>query len=334
MVIQMNGQPLVVVEGLKGHYVGMFGVVHGVDGVSLTIEEGEGVGLVGESGCGKSTLAQLVTGVTGPMLHYQEGTVQVDGYNVYDIPEETLRTEVLCKRLSYIPQAAMDSLNPVKRITGLLQDVVKERTGRRPTSDEIRRTAGDHFESLGLSRGVLDLYPHELSGGMKQRVVVAISTLWNPKILVVDEPTSALDVSSQKMLIKTLAMLRDRAMVKSMLFITHDIPVARQICETLAVMYCGQLVEVGPVEGVLDAPQHPYTQGLLASIASYEPQQGGQQWLESIPGRPPDMREPPPGCRFHPRCASAEARCAVEEPTEARLADGRSLRCWRYMGGL
>lgn len=329
----MFGEPLVLVERLKGYYVGGFGVVHGVDDASLTLHEGEGVGLVGESGCGKSTLAQLITGVTGPVLHYQAGTVIVDGYNVYAIPEETLRTEVLCKRLAYIPQAAMDSLNPVKRIRDLLRDVVKERTGRRPSTQEILRTAGEHFESLGLQRSVLHLYPHELSGGMKQRVVVAISTLWNPKILVVDEPTSALDVSSQKLLVRTLLLLRQRGTVKSMLFITHDIPVARQICETLAVMYCGQLVEVGPVEEVLEAPRHPYTQGLLASIASYEPRERRRSRLESIPGRPPDMRNPPPGCRFHPRCSLAQPRCAQHEPPEFTLAGKRMVRCWRFGGG-
>ncbi len=324
---------LVTVEKLKGYYVGGFGVVHGVDDVSLTIREGEAVGLVGESGCGKSTLAQLITGVTGPVLHYQAGTVIVDGYNVYAISEETLRTEVLCKRLAYIPQAAMDSLNPVKRIRDLLRDVVKERTGHRPSMEEILRMAGEHFESLGLQRSVLHLYPHELSGGMKQRVVVAISTLWNPKILVVDEPTSALDVSSQKLLVRTLSLLRHRGMVKSMLFITHDIPVARQICQTLAVMYCGQLVEVGPVEEVLESPRHPYTQGLLASIASYEPQLGRRPRLESIPGRPPDMRNPPPGCRFHPRCSLAQPRCTQNEPPEVVLAGKRMVRCWRFGGG-
>ncbi|MEN3010669.1 MAG: ABC transporter ATP-binding protein [Candidatus Bipolaricaulaceae bacterium] len=327
------GDPLVLVERLRGYYVGGFGVVHGVDDVSLTLHEGEAVGLVGESGCGKSTLAQLITGVTGPVLHYQGGTVLVDGYNVYAIPEETLRTEVLCKRLAYIPQAAMDSLNPVKRIRDLLRDVVRERTGRMPSKEEILSTAGEHFESLGLSRSVLNFYPHEMSGGMKQRVVVAISTLWNPKILVVDEPTSALDVSSQKLLVRTLMLLRQRGTVRSMLFITHDIPVARQICETMAVMYCGQLVEVGSVEEVLEAPRHPYTRGLLASIASYEPHQGRRTRLESIPGRPPDMRNPPPGCRFHPRCSLAQPRCAQQEPPEVTLAGKRMVRCWRFAGG-
>jgi len=322
-----------VVENLKGYYVGKFGIVQGVDGVSLTIAEGEAVGLVGESGCGKSTLAQLVTGVTGPVLRYEGGKVLVDGYDVYHIPPEVLRKEVLCKRLSYIPQAAMDSLNPVKRVLDFLRDVVTERTGKKPSKREIWNTAGPHFESLGLSRDVLKHYPHELSGGMKQRVVVAISTLWNPKILVVDEPTSALDVTSQKLLIKTLTLLRQRGMVKSMLFITHDIPVARQICETLAVMYCGQLVEVGPVEEVLDAPRHPYTQGLLAAIASYEPSQKGRARLESIPGRPPDMRNPPPGCRFHPRCGLAREKCVQEEPEQVILEGCRMVRCHRYKGG-
>jgi peptide/nickel transport system ATP-binding protein len=330
----MAKEPLVIVENLRGYYVGQFGIVQGVDGVSLTLSEGEAVGLVGESGCGKSTLAQLVTGVTGPLLHYQGGRVLVDGYEVYKIPQEVLRKEVLCKRLSYIPQAAMNSLNPVKRILDFLQDVVQERTAKKPSKSEIWSTAGEHFESLGLSREVLKLYPHELSGGMKQRVVVAISTLWNPKILVVDEPTSALDVSSQKLLIKTLALLRERGMVKSMLFITHDIPVARQICETLAVMYCGQLVEVGPVEDVLDTPCHPYTRGLLAAIASYEPSEKGRARLESIPGRPPDMRNPPPGCRFHPRCSLARESCARNEPPEVILDGHRMVRCWRAKGGL
>jgi len=329
----MTEEVLVRVEELRGHYIGMFGVVHGVDGVTLSIRAGEAVGLVGESGCGKSTLAQLITGVTGPLLHYKGGRVVVDGYDVYAIPPETLRTEVLCRRLAYTPQAALNSLNPVKRVVHLLQDVVTERTGKRPPLPEVATAAGRHFEKLGLDREALNRYPHELSGGMRQRVVIAISTLWNPKILIVDEPTSALDVGSQKLMVEMLVGLRHLRVIESMLFITHDIPVARQACDTLAVMYCGQLVEVGPVDEVVASPKHCYTERLLAAIVSYDPLPGGRRRLESIPGRPPDLRKPPTGCRFHPRCHRQGKTCATLPPPETGDVTQRMVRCWRYGQG-
>jgi peptide/nickel transport system ATP-binding protein len=329
----MTEEVLVRVEDLRGHYIGMFGVVHGVDGVTLSIRAGEAVGLVGESGCGKSTLAQLITGVTGPLLYHTGGRVTVDGYDVYAIPRETLRTEVLCRRLAYTPQAALNSLNPVKRVVQFLQDVVAERTGKRPPLPEIAAAAGAHFEKLGLDRSALHRYPHELSGGMRQRVVIAISTLWNPRILIVDEPASALDVGSQKLMIQMLVGLRNMHVIESMLFITHDIPVARQACDTLAVMYCGQLMEVGPVDEVLASPKHCYTERLLAAIVSYDPRPGVKRRLESIPGRPPDLRSPPPGCRFHPRCQRRGERCATDSPPETGDVTQRMVRCWKWGQG-
>ena len=195
---------LLEIKNLRGAYIGTFGVVRGVDDVSLTLDSGEILGLAGESGCGKSTLAELVSGSPPPLLHYESGIILVDGYSIYDIDYEILRTEVKCKRMSYVPQASMESLNPVKRISDFIMDVVQERTGEQPDRDETLKMAGDHFETLGLERWVLDRYPHELSGGMKQRIVIGISTLWNPKLLIIDEPTSALDVTSQKRMTKSL----------------------------------------------------------------------------------------------------------------------------------
>lgn len=329
--MEIKENPLLLVERLKGYYRGMFGTVHGVDGVNLAVKEGEALGLAGESGCGKSTLAQLIVGITGPLLHYEGGKVIIDGFSVYDISREKLRTEVLCKRLAYIPQSALNSLNPTKRIRDVARDVVKERTGKSLTKDEIFEKVGGHIEKMGLKKEVLNLYSHELSGGMKQRVIIGISTLWNPKMLVLDEPTSALDVSTQKLMIKTLGGMKKRGMVKSMLYITHDVPTIRQICDRCAIMYCGKLAEIGAIDEILNDPLHPYVKGLISCIAAYEPKRGKGK-LESLPGRPPDLRNPPPGCRFHPRCSHCMDKCKTEEPPEIEISDGRKVSCWLYAG--
>jgi peptide/nickel transport system ATP-binding protein len=296
---------LLDIEDLKGYYRGTFGVVFGVDGVTLTLDSGEILGLAGESGCGKSTLAELVSGSPPPLLHYEGGKILVDGFDIYHIDPKLLRTEVKCKRMSYVPQASMESLNPVKRIRDFIMDVVKERTGKKPSKEEVLKMAGDHFKTLGLESWVLDRYPLELSGGMKQRVVIGISTLWNPKLLVIDEPTSALDVTSQKRMIRSLLNLKEEKIIESMLYISHDMTSLRQICDRCAVMYCGKIVETGPMDDIINDPHHPYTQGLISSVVSYDPEGREKGELSSIPGEHPDLRNPPSGCRFHPRCANA-----------------------------
>jgi peptide/nickel transport system ATP-binding protein len=322
---------LLEIEELKGYYRGTFGVVFGVDGVTLTLDSGEILGLAGESGCGKSTLAELVSGSPPPLLHYEGGKILVDGFDIYHMDPEVLRTEVKCKRMSYVPQASMESLNPVKRIRDFVMDVVKERTGKKPSREEVLKMAGDHFKKLGLETEVLSRYPHELSGGMKQRVVIGISTLWNPKLLIIDEPTSALDVTSQKRMIKSLLDLKQAEIIQSMLYISHDISSLRQLCDRCAIMYCGKIVETGDIDDIINNPLHPYTQGLISSVVSYDPKGRKKGELESIPGEHPDLRNPPPGCRFHPRCPHATDICKTREPVVIKATRGkREVSCWLH----
>jgi len=322
---------LLEIEELKGYYRGTFGIVFGVDGVSLTLDSGEIMGLAGESGCGKSTLAELVSGSPPPLLHYEGGKILVDGFDIYHMDPEVLRTEVKCKRMSYVPQASMESLNPVKRIRGFIMDVVKERTGEKPRREEVLKIAGEHFKKLGLESWVLDRYSFELSGGMKQRVVIGISTLWNPKLLIIDEPTSALDVTSQKRMIKALLDLKQAGITESMLYISHDITSLRQLCDRCAIMYCGKIVETGDMDDIINNPRHPYTQGLISSVVSYDPKGRVKGGLKSIPGEHPDLRNPPPGCKFHPRCPYATDICKTTEAAIIEAEKGkREVSCWLH----
>jgi len=321
------------VEDLRGYYRGVFGVVHAVDGVSFSLDRGVIMGIAGESGGGKSTLAQLVSGSPPPLLHHEGGRILVDGIDIYDIDPEELRTEVKCKRMSYVPQASMESLNPVKRIRDFIFDVVGQRTGRRVSSrerkEEVLEMAANHIKTLGLNRSVLDRYPHELSGGMKQRVVIAISTLWNPKLLIIDEPTSALDVTSQKRMIKALLNLKQVGIIESMLYISHDLTSLRQLCEECMVMYAGKIVEIGEMEGTIDDPLHPYSRLLTAAIASYDSKGKKTNELKCIPGSPPDLRSPPAGCRFHPRCPYVMDVCRTREPQMVMVGgEKRGASCW------
>jgi peptide/nickel transport system ATP-binding protein len=321
------------VEDLKGYYKGVFGVVRAVDGVSFSLDRGVIMGIAGESGGGKSTLAQLVSGTPPPLLHHEGGRILVDGIDIYNIDPEKLRTEVKCQRMSYVPQASMESLNPVKRIRDFIFDVVGQRTGKKVSSKErkkeILEMAAKHIEPLGLDPQVLDRFPHELSGGMKQRVVIAISTLWNPKLLIIDEPTSALDVTSQKRMIKALLNLKHIGIIDSMLYISHDLTSLRQLCDECMVMYGGKIVEIGTMDEMIEDPLHPYSRLLTAAIASYDSKGKRADELKSIPGSPPDLRTPPPGCRFHPRCPYVMDICRTEEPPMFNTGNGkRGATCW------
>ncbi len=322
---------LLQVKDLKGYYRGTFGVVHAVDGVSLKISEGERIGIAGESGCGKSTFAQLVTGTTTPLLHYEGGEVKVDGFDVWKISPEKLRKDVKCKLISYVPQAMLNSLNPVKKVREFIADMLKERTGRKHSVNEAREMAADHFEKLGLDKNVLDVYPHELSGGMTQRAITAISTLANPKLLITDEPTSALDVTSQKRMIELMIEIQRKGIIKSLMCISHDLSALNQLCDRIIIMYGGKFVESGKMDEVINNPLHPYTRALMDSLLPLERQTKNKS-LTSIPGVVPDLRNPPPGCRFHNRCEKCTEICRSTEPPTIEKK-GRSVNCWLYSRG-
>lgn len=316
-----------VVNDLHTYYRTRLGEnVYAVSGVSLTLREGRVLGIAGESGCGKSTLALSLMGFYFPPLFYKSGSIVLDRTDIMKIDYETLRTQFLGKQIAYIPQAAMNALNPTRRIKRFIQDVVRVHMPQLSEAD-VTEMARRRFESVHLPPRVLDAYPSELSGGMKQRTVIAISSLLNPRVLIADEPSSALDVTSQKAVIKMLRELMDQGFVKSMIFITHELPLLYHVADDIAIMYAGQLVETGTSHDIVFDALHPYSHALMGSIIV--PEEGLKTHkLTAIPGAPPNLKQVLTGCRFAERCPLAESRCRGEE-IASQPAGERLYRCWK-----
>jgi peptide/nickel transport system ATP-binding protein len=314
------------VDGLRAHYRTRFGqAVHAVDGVSFSLREGEVFGIAGESGCGKSTLVNAAMGLFLPPLYHSSGTVRLEGRDLVGLDRETLRRDVMGKRIAMIPQGALNSLNPTRRVRDLAADaVIGHFPGmrRKEVEDRLR----ERFDRIGLGERALSAYPVQLSGGMKQRVVIAVSTLMDPKVVIADEPTSALDVSTQKSVIEMIFDLMDKGIIASMIFITHELPLLSHIADRIAVMYAGEFVEIGETRQVIHDPRHPYSRALMRSMLTAEPGARDEKPL-AIPGAPPDLQHPPKGCRFAERCPSARTgRCEIAAQTLAPVA-GRMVRC-------
>src|SRR5512136_2893099 len=235
--------------------------VYAVEHVSLKVEAGKSLGIAGESGCGKSTLALSLMGYYFPPLHYMSGEIIIDGKNISGMKPDDVRKSILGTEIAYIPQSAMNALNPTQRIIHLIEDVVQAH-GTNKTKKEIYEFARGAFENLGLPASVLQKYPVELSGGMKQRTVIAISVILLPKVLIADEPTSALDVTSQKMVIKLLKNLMEYEFIESLIFITHELPLLYNVVDDIMVMYAGQIVEQAHTKDAVFDPLHPYSRGL------------------------------------------------------------------------
>ncbi len=299
--------------------------VYAVDHVSLEVEETKSLGIAGESGCGKSTLALSLMGYYFPPLHYTNGQIIIDGRNISGMNPDEVRKTILGREIAYIPQAAMNALNPTRKIINFVEDVVQAHD-MHANKKEIYERARSLFETLGLPAEVLNKYPVELSGGMKQRTVIAISVILFPKVLIADEPSSALDVTSQKMVIKMLKQLLETGFISSLIFITHELPLLYNVTDDIMVMYAGQIVEKANAHDAVFDPLHPYSRGLMGSIIV--PEDGLRDVkLTAIPGVPPNLKDPPSGCRFAERCRFVRPECTASSVDLVKLSNGRTYRC-------
>ena len=322
----VSSATLLSARHLRAAYVGERGdVTCAVDDVDLTVAAGEVLGIAGESGCGKSTLAAVLSLTTRPPLYVQGGELSVAGRRVSLDPDHRPPRSWCGAAVSLLPQGALNSLSPTIRIGNVAVDVLRSHVHGIRRAEALDRAA-DRLEQLHLPRRVLRAYPHQLSGGMRQRVVTVLSTLLDPELLIADEPTSALDVSTQQVMLDMLREMLHRELVRGIIFVTHDLPVLRAIADRIAIMYAGQIVEVGRTEDIINRPRHPYTAALLASVLVPEPHVRSRRIL-GIPGAPPDLQKPPAGCRFHPRCALATEVCAIMHPPVVG-DERRYARCW------
>jgi peptide/nickel transport system ATP-binding protein len=316
----------VKVENLSVAYRMRAGDCCPVDGVSFTLADGEIMGLAGESGCGKSTLGNSLVYLEGRMRHLG-GRVEVDGMELPIADFRAMRPYRMTE-VSLVPQYAMNALNPTRRISKITADLLRSHGVR---EDGVLEEMKRRISLVGLDENVLSRYSFELSGGMRQRVTVILSTLLNPSLLIADEVTSALDVSSQRAVGEMLIEFRDRGFVKSLIAITHDLSVLAQIADSIMVMYAGRFAEKASTGTIIGAPLHPYTQMLLASL----PEVGvrhDETTLTGIPGRPPSLVNPPQGCRFRDRCPFARGKCA-ETPPFQEVEPGHHVACWKVTEG-
>jgi peptide/nickel transport system ATP-binding protein len=312
----------VEVDNLRVYYRTLRGDVQAVDGVTFAIGDGEIMGLAGESGCGKSTLGKSLIRMDSRMRHVG-GRVSLDDA-VLPIDDTRAMNKHRFKDVSIVPQYAMSALTPTRKVGKIVQELLESRGVRFAT---VRPELERRLSLVGLSHDVLGMYPIELSGGMKQRTVMVLSTLLDPALLIADEITSALDVSTQRAVAETLVEFRDRGYVKSMMVITHDLAILYQIADSILVMYAGKLAEKAPAEVIIESPLHPYTQLLISAL----PEVGvtyAEKKLTGIPGRPPPLLDPPTGCRFRDRCPFAFEKCA-EEPPFLEVEPGHSVACWK-----
>lgn len=311
--------PLLEAKELRLYYHSPGGPVRAVDGVSLSLEAGTALGLVGESGSGKSSVAMALMRLWPPNLAHFSGQVLLDGEDCTGLGEEDFRRRFRWEKVSMVFQGAMESFNPVLKVgEQIMEPLLQRRVGRK----EAKARAGALLEAAMLPVQAFDRYPHELSGGMKQRALIAMALVLRPRLLILDEPTSALDVIVQAEVMNLLKRLK-RELDLGILFISHDIALASDLCDRFAVIYAGEAVELGGAEEVLLQPSHPYTQKLLAAM----PRLREEKAPEFIPGSPPNLTSPPPGCRFHPRCPFVFQRCR-EEVVPPFSTNDRWARCW------
>jgi peptide/nickel transport system ATP-binding protein len=314
---------LLQVEDLALDYRSHRGTVHALDGVSLSLSAGRVLGLVGESGCGKTSLARALTGVPPGNASITRGRILWQGQDLLALSESEHKAR-RWRDFAFVPQSAMNALNPVQRVSAQLMEVLRERGGLAQAQALAR--VDELFDQVGIDRKRTGDYPHQFSGGMRQRISIAMALALKPQLLIADEPVTALDVIVQRQILDLIVALR-RQLQLSMIMVTHDVSVVAYVCDEVVVMYAGQVVEQGAVGQVLGSPLHPYTMGLTRAFPDLHQDVGT---LRHIEGSPPDLRAPPSGCRFAPRCPFATDTCRQSPPPMVECDQGlRRVACWR-----
>lgn len=311
------------VEDLQVYYHTLGDPIKAVDGVSFELWPGERFGLAGESGSGKSTTALALLGLIKPPGQIEGGHIFLDGLDLLSLADDEMRQARLAQ-ISMIPQGAMNSLNPVMRVKNQIIDGIRDHGDNRPRQ-ELEEWVKDLLDRVGLRQEVVDMYPHELSGGMKQRVCIAIAISLRPRVIIADEPTSALDVVVQRQIMETLRRLQDD-LGASVILIGHDMGLMAQFVDRLGVMYAGKLMEVTPVKQAFNDPLHPYTRLLIGSLPSLT--RKGE--FMGIPGLPPSLMDPPSGCPFHPRCPNVMDQCSQQIPQFKEVRSDHWVACHLY----
>jgi peptide/nickel transport system ATP-binding protein len=311
-------EKVLIVRDLKVRYYTRKGEVKAVDGISFTLEKGGYLGIVGESGSGKSTLGYALLNLVPPPGRVIEGEVIVNGVNILELEGEKLK-RARGELVSIIFQDPFTTLDPVRRVGDQIVEVLMEHG---VPKKEAEARIPELLESVGMPARLSRSYPHQLSGGQRQRIAIAMAVALKPAVLVADEPTTALDVVVQRQIMDLLDDVRKLG--TAVILITHDIALAAQRAELLSVMYAGKMVELGPKDAVISHPVHPYTKGLISSV----PGLTSRRWPQPIPGFPPNLTNPPPGCRFHPRCPYAKQVCREREPPRVEVGAGHFAECW------
>jgi peptide/nickel transport system ATP-binding protein len=319
-----NDARVLDVRNLRVSYITPGGPVRAVNGVSFFLRPGERLGLVGESGSGKTTTALSLMRLLQESAVIDGGEVLLSGVDLLQLSEEEMRLSRFAD-IALIPQGAMNSLNPMMKVGEQLRDTIRAHRKGENSNARIDVRIQEVLQSVELDAGVMNRYPHELSGGMKQRVCIAMAILLNPKVIIADEPTSALDVVVQRQVMETLRRVQE-ALGAAVILVGHDMGLMAQFVDRVGVMYGGKLAEVGPVRGIFKDPLHPYTQLLIKTLPNLETKED----FRGIPGLTPSLLTPPPGCMFHPRCPQAMQRCSVDVPVLAEIQTERWASCHLY----
>ena len=324
----MISLPLLEINSLTIDYRTRRGKIRAVNNLSFTLEKGETLGLVGESGSGKSTLGLSIIRLVPPPGVIVSGHIRIDGTNILSLSEEEMRS-IRGKKVALVFQDPMTSLNPVKKVGAHFIELIRTHEPNMSEKEALKR-AEKALNDVGILPERINDYPHQFSGGMRQRIMIALAIALNPDLVIADEPTTALDVIVQAKILDLLKSLRDTYGM-ALILITHDLSIVLERCDKIIVMYAGSLVEYASGVELHRNPRHPYTQGLLQSIPNIEL---AEQKLEAIPGSPPNLLDPPKGCRFWPRCSPAKEKCRVEEPPIVESSPGHFVRCFSEVHNL